>query len=154
MGALDKFLTHHFGGIPKSFKDLEWIIRTRPDVPPIMVSADEYRSVTPGSQPTYQPYKNEKLSKNYYFTRDYRRAYPQTVVYTSAEISGLLPPGIEVKSIAASSETGELSSVSQNAAYTASKLPPLVDRKYRWKPAMPHLKPDAVNSEYPLRGAT
>ncbi|KNC96651.1 uncharacterized protein SPPG_07864 [Spizellomyces punctatus DAOM BR117] len=157
MGFLEKFMARHFGGIPKSFRDLEWIIRVRPDLPPIMCKADEYRTTSPGSQPTYNPATEEKISKNYYFTRDTRRQYPQTVVYKAEEFQGLLPGGVEAKSLPLDTTTPHAvkgTPASSEAAYTPQNLPPIINKKYHWKPSMPHLKPNEVNPQLCIRGAT
>ncbi|KAI8914757.1 hypothetical protein DFJ77DRAFT_463196 [Powellomyces hirtus] len=156
MGAFETFMTRHFGGVPKTLRDLEWIIRARPDLPPIMAKADEYRHVTPGSQPAYQPPVDEKLSKNYYYTRDTRRAYPQTVVYSASEITRMIPSGVEVKSLPkdlTQPNATAATPASSNSAYTPGHLPPIINRKYQWTPSMPHLKPNEVNPQLCIRGA-
>ncbi|KAJ3152235.1 hypothetical protein HDU89_001454 [Geranomyces variabilis] len=156
MGGFEHFMARHFGGIPKSFRDLEWIIRARPDLPPIMAKADEYRHVSPGSQPDYNPERSEKLSKNYYYTRDTRRAYPQTVVYKATEIAKMIPGGVEVKALPkdASALNETPIPASPNAAYTPAHLPPIINKKYQWTTSMPHLKPNEVNPQLCIRGRT
>ncbi|KAI9017608.1 hypothetical protein BC832DRAFT_545181 [Gaertneriomyces semiglobifer] len=134
MGALDNFIKRHIGFIPKSFEDLAWYFRVRPDLPPIMVAAKEYREISPGSQPAYNPEREQKIAKNYYYTRDTRRAYPQTVVYESQEVTKLLP--------ASASEP----------MYNESKLPPMINKRYKWTEAMFHLRPDEVNPDLSIRG--
>ncbi|KAI9090068.1 hypothetical protein DFS34DRAFT_638165 [Phlyctochytrium arcticum] len=156
MGALERLITKHFGGVPKSFRDLEWIIRARADVPPILVKADQYRVVSPGSQPDYHLVEEQKLSKNYYFTRDTRRAYPQTVVYTANDIQKLLPEGVEIKQIGAKSTnsvSATATSAESHAAFTPSHLPPIINKKYHWTKSSPHLDSDAGNPDFSIRGA-
>ncbi|TPX73525.1 hypothetical protein CcCBS67573_g05201 [Chytriomyces confervae] len=46
--GFERFMTKHFGGVPRSFKDLEWIYRVRPSDPAIVPAAHEYRTVSPG----------------------------------------------------------------------------------------------------------
>ncbi|KAJ3016161.1 hypothetical protein HKX48_004183 [Thoreauomyces humboldtii] len=118
-----------------------------------MAKADEYRAVTPGSQPTYNPQVTDKLSKNYYYTRDTRRAFPQTVVYSAQEITTMLPSGVEVKSLPAGDASSAIPA-DPKAAYTPSHLPPIINNKYHWTPAMPHLEPNEVNPQLSIRGAT
>jgi hypothetical protein len=43
------------------------------------------------SQPLYSPPINETVSNIYYFKRDVRRDYPQTLVYTAQELKALGP---------------------------------------------------------------
>ncbi|KAJ3086394.1 hypothetical protein HK102_013195, partial [Quaeritorhiza haematococci] len=61
-----------------------------PTLPPIVRENWEYRTVAPGSQPTYVPPRNTDVANNYYFTRDARRSFPQTVVYTADECQKLI----------------------------------------------------------------
>ena len=77
--SLSNFLTRHLGGIPKKLSDLQWLLRINPKYPPTLTEAHTYRTVSPGSQPPYSPPANDKISKNYYFTRDARRNYPLPV---------------------------------------------------------------------------
>ncbi|KAJ3115574.1 kynurenine 3-monooxygenase, mitochondrial precursor [Phlyctochytrium bullatum] len=152
--ALKRFITKHFGGIPTSFKDLEWIIRSRPDMPPIIVAAKEYREVSPGSQPDAVLPPNPKISKHYYYTRDQRRSYPSTVTYTQSDITKLaITGGTQAKLPAgsASSETLPASTETTGSAPTGF-FPPVINNRYKWTPSMPHLKPSAVNPELCIRG--
>ncbi|KAJ3192645.1 hypothetical protein HK101_006197 [Irineochytrium annulatum] len=149
--AFRAFMTRHFGGVPTKIADLEWIYRTRPDIPPIVVSAKEFRDVAPGSQPDFQPPKNEAISKNYYFNRDARRSYPETAIYNTQDIHRVLVAGPTQARIAGgeAEEGGDVAQKSEDAYY-----PPLINNRHQWKPSMPHLVPDEVNPHLSIRGRT
>jgi hypothetical protein len=93
MSKLVQFITKHFGGLP-SKDSWKWILRVNPESPNSFPTANEYRKTSPGNQPEYHLAKEEKLTKNYYFERDSRRNYPQTVVVTETKLlgQGSLPP--------------------------------------------------------------
>eukprot|EP00842_Homolaphlyctis_polyrhiza_P003855 jgi/Hompol1/4470/HPOL_001729-RA len=137
--ALRDFITRHFGGIPRSLKDLEWIYRV----------ATEYRVVAPGSRPAYVAPVNDKISNIQYFKRDVRRAYPQTVVFSQQDLVAALPSP-STKSISA----GE-SAVAATTAVPASSsgMPPIINNRYQYKPSAPHLNPegDSSNPEFCIR---
>ncbi|KAJ3007489.1 UNVERIFIED_CONTAM: hypothetical protein HDU68_003479 [Siphonaria sp. JEL0065] len=46
--GLERFIAKHFGGVPRSFKDLEWIYRVRPSDPAITPVAEDFRTISPG----------------------------------------------------------------------------------------------------------
>ncbi|KAJ3042216.1 hypothetical protein HDV00_007926 [Rhizophlyctis rosea] len=158
MSWVEKFITRHFGGVPRKFEDLAWLIRVRPNVdPPIIVKADEYRTISPGSQPTYVPPVNDKIAKNYYYTRDTRRAYPQTVTYSSQEVMKALPQ-VEIKALPRDplqpAQPALLPSPEQ-FGLTTPTFPPIINRRYTYKPASPALKPDDyLNPDFSIIGRT
>ncbi|KAI8909792.1 hypothetical protein EDD86DRAFT_190610 [Gorgonomyces haynaldii] len=119
---LTKFIQKHFGGIPKSFKDLQWIIRVNPTQDVYLPVAEDYRTVSPGSQPPFQHPPREKLSKNHYYLRDSRRNYPQTYV------------------------------LDQKLIGQESPLPPILNNRYKYTPSAPHLKADQSNPEFSIKG--
>ncbi|KAJ3412145.1 hypothetical protein HDV05_001183 [Chytridiales sp. JEL 0842] len=112
------YKTHSFrrGGVQYFHYELGWTleqicdwggwshdfnINKRPDLDVIIVKAEEFRSVAPGSQPEPNlPRGSEAISKNYYHNRDVRRAYPQTVTYTPEDISKFLPAGAQARTSA------------------------------------------------------
>ncbi|KAI9209636.1 uncharacterized protein BJ171DRAFT_594670 [Polychytrium aggregatum] len=136
--------------VPKSFRDLEWFYRVNPSLPPVIVKASEYRNVAPGSQPDFNRVDTTPISKNQYFTRDVRRSYPQTVVYTSEELSKELTSGA-LKSIA-SGEAQVTTSTASTQIYTPSHLPPIINNRYNWKKSSPHLAPNEVNPQFSIQG--
>lgn len=75
----ERFLTRHFGGVPKKLSDLQWLLRVNPKHPPILTEAHTFRTISPASQPPYSPPVNDTISKNYYYKRDTRRQYPVPV---------------------------------------------------------------------------
>ncbi|KAJ3053603.1 hypothetical protein HK097_003870 [Rhizophlyctis rosea] len=116
-----------------------------------MVAAGEYRTISPGSQPTYVPAKSDKISKNYYYTRDVRRAYPATVTYTSEEVIAALP-GAEIKSLPHPGfHASQHSSV--DVAQVDSNFPPIINRKYTYRhSAQNTMRPDEVIPEFSITG--
>ncbi|KAJ3210189.1 hypothetical protein HDU67_005572 [Dinochytrium kinnereticum] len=149
--SLKKLITKHFGGIPTSVKDLEWLIRIRPDLAPTIVSAGEYREVAPGSQPDAHLIKNPPISKNHYYNRDNRRSYPATVMYSTQEINQFVLTAGSQPRLAAGEITAvdapKVGSATTTATETGDFFPPIIDNKYRWRESMPHLKPDEINPQ-------
>ena len=84
--TMSQFITKHFGGIPKSLKDLEWIYRVNPNSKNSLPVAADWRTVAPGSHPQPALPRPTKISNTQYFKRDVRRAYPQPVVYSAGEL--------------------------------------------------------------------
>nr|KAJ3419735.1 hypothetical protein HK105_006566 [Polyrhizophydium stewartii] len=118
-----KWIERHLGGIPKSLADLKWIYR----VPP-------YKSPVP-----------KKVAANYYFNRDVRRAYPQTVVFTPSELASLPSPA------ALSIGSGESAAQAAKAPGIVPIVPPIINNRYKYTPTAPHLAPDASNPEFSMR---
>ncbi|KAJ3101973.1 hypothetical protein HK100_004446 [Physocladia obscura] len=143
--GIEAFLTKHFGGIPRSLKDLEWIYRIRPTDPPIVPPASEYRTISPGSQIPFKRPNESAIYNNRYFARDTRRAYPATVVYTSDDIVKLT--GATQQRISSSATTP--SEESNITTFLPSRPPGL---QYRWERSLPHLKPTDLNPDYYVRG--
>ncbi|KAI8830413.1 hypothetical protein BJ741DRAFT_620034 [Chytriomyces cf. hyalinus JEL632] len=140
--GFERFMTKHFGGVPRSFKDLEWIYRVRPSDPAIVPAAHEYRTVSPGSQPNFARPNVEKINKNYYYTRDVRRAYPATAVYSTEDIA---------KIVGASQARIGSGSPESNVAVNA--LPPAAPGiKHVYESALPHLGPSDLNPDLHIRG--
>ena len=83
--AIKEFIVKHFGGLP-SKNAWKWWLRVNPESPNSFPLANEYRKTSPGSQPIADLNFDVKLSNNRYFERDTRRNFPQTVVYTRAEL--------------------------------------------------------------------
>ncbi|KAI8609652.1 hypothetical protein BC830DRAFT_1173371 [Chytriomyces sp. MP71] len=155
--GVEAFITKHFGGVPRSFKDLAWLIRvvriycfeafpveTRPNDPPIVPSAEEYRTVSPGSQPNFARPKEDKINANYYYTRDMRRAYPATAVYSNEDIKKLV--GVSQARLA----SGSAAAAETGVSTTLPPSPP--GQKYRYSSALHHLGPSEMNPELNLRG--
>ncbi|KAI8901260.1 hypothetical protein BC833DRAFT_578592 [Globomyces pollinis-pini] len=140
--SMSKFITKHFGGIPKKLSDLKWIIRVNPDSPNSFPDAVDYRKVAPGSQPDFVAPVDNRISKNRYFERDVRRNYPKTVVFNAKEIQ-MLASG-ELKSIASGDS-------STNAPI--SNLPPMIKNRYQYRPSAPHLDPtgSAANPDFSIK---
>ncbi|KAI8616519.1 hypothetical protein BC830DRAFT_1080549 [Chytriomyces sp. MP71] len=101
--GVEAFITKHFGGVPRTFKDLAriilierifcfdpFLVETRSNDPPIVPPACEYRTVSPGCQPTFARPKEDKINANYYYTHDVRRAYPAIAVHTNEDIQMLV----------------------------------------------------------------
>ncbi|KAJ3297737.1 hypothetical protein HK104_000148 [Borealophlyctis nickersoniae] len=114
-----------------------------------MVTAAEYRSVSPGSQPTYVAPRNDKIAGNYYYTRDARRNYPQTVVYKPDEVLRELSAGGQQLLASSTSAT-----TSAQSSGSSPFFPPIINNRYNWKPASPHLKADEMNPEFSIVGRT
>lgn len=76
--------------IPRTMQDLEWLYKLNPTTPTHLPTSEEYRVVAPASQKKYVAPKNELIHHHNYYTRDTRRAYPQTLVYTQPEITKLV----------------------------------------------------------------
>ncbi|KAI9347422.1 hypothetical protein DFJ73DRAFT_836680 [Zopfochytrium polystomum] len=151
MSAIKKWITYHFGGIPTSFKDLAWLIRVNPTWPNHLPAASEFRNVAPGSQTPYVRPFNAKISKNQYFTRDTRRSYPETVVYTSTDISKMISSSSAQQIAAASSS----SSTAASSAATESKqtfVPPVINNSYKWKKSLDHIVADEMNPHIHITG--
>ncbi|KAJ3064528.1 hypothetical protein HDU98_012076 [Podochytrium sp. JEL0797] len=142
--GIERFMTKHFGGVPRSLKDLAWIIRVRPTDPAIVPVASEYRTVSPGSQPDFVRPVEDKIFANHYHKRDVRRAYPATVVYTSDDIAKIV--GAETKSLASGVTGGE-------SGLSTPTFPPRAPGYiHRWTNSLPHLKPTDLNPELMIRG--
>ncbi|KAI8923052.1 hypothetical protein BC831DRAFT_473016 [Entophlyctis helioformis] len=145
MSMVANFIKRHFGGLPRSVKELQWIYRVNPDSEGSAPQAKEYRVPAPGSQPeTYVGPKNPQISNIQYFKRDTRRAFPQTVVFSQSDLQKALPTP-SVQSIAA----GE---GAVNAGIKSEFMPPIINNRYQYKPSAPHLKADASNPEFCIRG--
>ncbi|KAJ1343677.1 hypothetical protein BSLG_000488 [Batrachochytrium salamandrivorans] len=136
MSSFTKFITKHFGGIPKSLNDLRWLVYV----------ASEYRVVSPGSQPDYVAPTPYKVSDNQYYKRDVRRAYPQTVTFSPQDLASQLALS-SVKSIA--SGEGAVNGITESKI-----LPVIINNRYKYTPSSPHLKPDASNPEFCIRGVS
>jgi hypothetical protein len=76
--------------IPRTLKDLDWFYKLNPTTPTHLPTSEEYRIVSPASQRKYIAPKNDQIHHHYYYTRDARRAFPQTLVYTQPEITKLV----------------------------------------------------------------
>lgn len=74
---------------PKTFQDLEWFYKLNPTITTHVPVNDTYRKIAPASQPAYEAPKNELIHHHAYYTRDTRRAFPQTLVYTQSELRQL-----------------------------------------------------------------
>ncbi|KAI8619468.1 hypothetical protein BC830DRAFT_1252670 [Chytriomyces sp. MP71] len=171
--GVEAFITKHFGGVPRSFKDLAWIIRVRPNDPPIVPSAEDYRIVSPGSQPNFARPKEDKINANYYYTRDVRRAYPATAVYTNEDIKKLVgasqarcastpfrtrsgtrfnqPPSPDLL-IHHAYRLASASAAATETGISAALPPSPPGQKYRYSSALHHLGPSEMNPELNLRG--
>jgi len=127
-----------------------------------------YRHPSPASQALYSPPKTEasRIANNYYFQRDSRRAYPQTIVHTQQDLATLLAPPQPLKITEGAENTAEITmtSASQNTMlsettippslvqvlatretplYDLSRLPPVAPgRTYTWKPSEDFQKVD------------
>ncbi|KAI9325397.1 hypothetical protein BDR26DRAFT_879555 [Obelidium mucronatum] len=145
--GLEQFITKHFGGVPRSLKDLAWIYRVRPNDPAITPVASEYRTVSPGSQPDFKRPAERKIFDNRYYNRDTRRAYPATAVYTSEDIVKLIGSGA-TRSIA-SGVSGEMQSSTPVTAGLPVRPPGTI---YRWEKSLPHLQPTDLNLDLAIRG--
>lgn len=90
--GLEAFITKHFGGsiyrllVPKRLSQIEWLYRVNPTSPDSHPTAEEYRKVSPGSQPDYVRPIKDKLHNDRYFQRDTRRNYPKTLTFTQNEL--------------------------------------------------------------------
>ncbi|KAL2917506.1 hypothetical protein HK105_202787 [Polyrhizophydium stewartii] len=140
-----KWIERHLGGIPKSLADLKWIYRVNPNSTGSAPQASEFRVVAPGSQPPYKSPVPKKVAANYYFNRDVRRAYPQTVVFTPSELASLPSPA------ALSIGSGESAAQAAKAPGIVPIVPPIINNRYKYTPTAPHLAPDASNPEFSMR---
>jgi hypothetical protein len=122
------WITKHFGGIPSKVSDLEWIYRVNPRSPAYLPIADTYRTVSPGSGPQYTPLHNPTVSKFKYFTRDSRRAFPQTVELNNKSLGAYI--------IYNNSPNEQIS----------------FNKKYIYTNSAPNLKPDENNPDFCIRG--
>ncbi|KAJ3336638.1 oligosaccharyl transferase subunit ost3/OST6, partial [Gonapodya sp. JEL0774] len=137
-------------------KDLRWFTMINPDywetysVP----SPSEFRATAPGNQPAYakpllkdaRKSGQEKSTSYYYFPRDERRAYPQTVTYKHEDIAGVLGP--VVGNLLAS--PGAVSDFTPRTAYSEDKLPPTPPRVAPRMFAQSAIT-DNRTDDYPLR---
>ncbi|KAH6588285.1 hypothetical protein BASA50_010836 [Batrachochytrium salamandrivorans] len=146
MSSFTKFITKHFGGIPKSLNDLRWLVYVNPNSVGSSPKASEYRVVSPGSQPDYVAPTPYKVSDNQYYKRDVRRAYPQTVTFSPQDLASQLALS-SVKSIA--SGEGAVNGITESKI-----LPVIINNRYKYTPSSPHLKPDASNPEFCIRGVS
>ncbi|KAJ3024536.1 UNVERIFIED_CONTAM: hypothetical protein HDU68_008034 [Siphonaria sp. JEL0065] len=147
--GLEQFITKHFGGVPRSFKDLEWIYRVRPSDPAITPVAEDFRTISPGSQPDFKRPAERKIFNNRYYERDSRRSYPATAVYTSEDIVKLVGAGATRSITSGATAAATDSQVPAAASALPPRAPGVV---YRWEKSLPHLKPTDLNRELMIRG--
>ncbi|KAI8850421.1 hypothetical protein BC829DRAFT_389382 [Chytridium lagenaria] len=153
--SLKRFITKHFG-IPTAVKDLEFLVRIRPDLAPTIVPVSLHAETAPcsnyvhlligHSQPDFIAPKNEAISKNYYFNRDTRRSYPLPQILLSSGSKPQLTAGD------ASAPSGVATTTESLPETQGEFFPPVINQKYRWKNSMPHLKPDETNPQMCIRG--
>ncbi|EGF78170.1 hypothetical protein BATDEDRAFT_26941 [Batrachochytrium dendrobatidis JAM81] len=140
MSLLRRFIERHFGGIPESLKDLHWLYRVNPKSVGSAPQAIEYRIVSPATQTNYVAPTAYKVSNNQYFKRDVRRAFPQTVTFTTNDLAELNAPLL--KRLAND----------QASVMTASPIQVvMINNRYKYTPSSPHLKADESNPEFSIR---
>ncbi|KAI8802960.1 hypothetical protein BJ742DRAFT_777801 [Cladochytrium replicatum] len=138
--------------IPKSIKDWKWLVIVNPDHPSSLPPASYVRSPNPGSQPAYVPWKNEAIHKNYYFNRDTRRNYPQTVVFTSSDISThILPTASQPALPSPATEIAPEKTGATAVKAEGEWFPPIVDRSYKWKNVQEDIVADEMNPLYQIK---
>ncbi|KAJ3106874.1 hypothetical protein HDU97_005361 [Phlyctochytrium planicorne] len=127
----------------------------RPDLPTTITEAKEYREVSPGSQPDAALPRAVPISKYYYFNRDARRAYPATTIYTQEDVKAFALASGSKPLLAAgdSAQTTAISTTADGAVSSEGEFfPPVINRRYKWTPSMPHLKADHNNPQLCIRG--
>ncbi|KAI9137011.1 hypothetical protein BKA69DRAFT_68420 [Paraphysoderma sedebokerense] len=110
------------------FNAIKQYITVNPQVVESTVWAGKFRTPAPASQtphvaPQRYQYKNAAISGNYYYTRDSRRNYPKTTVYTNQEWAPLLLGSGYVKSLPAPNSV-ETTNLQPTVSYSISHLPP------------------------------
>ncbi|TPX72496.1 hypothetical protein CcCBS67573_g05826 [Chytriomyces confervae] len=202
--GFERFMTKHFGGVPRSLKDFEWIYRVvssricllcadfsistqslhqfsvlptqlsslRPtNTEPCLLGTFAISRMTPNirirndvlnfgtpilqlektsqnslsilrSQPAFARPNVDKINKNYYYTRDVRRAYPATAVYSTEDIAKIV-----------GASQARIGSGSPDSTVSINALPPAAPGiKHVYESSLPHLGPSDLNPDLHIRG--
>ncbi|KAI8049252.1 hypothetical protein BDF22DRAFT_746324 [Syncephalis plumigaleata] len=149
------------------WRNLKRLLVINPELSESMPPKD-YRMPSPGSQPeTYEEPTTSvsNISKNYYFQRDTRRAYPRLLTVSQADLAKRLaapaPSALEAPEAKSESEANtavaEVPAIPLTDAilqvktplYSVNQLPPVPGKPYKWRMAT-HVTPAPENVYWPV----
>ncbi|RKO99312.1 hypothetical protein CXG81DRAFT_20585 [Caulochytrium protostelioides] len=133
------------------FEKARWLWQVNPTYENQRIGARDHRFPSPNNQPNFRAPKDHTVHDKHYYLRDTRRLYPQTSVYSNAEIRQqrlALTSGTPSPADTAPSATATQAHAEVNTA----ALPPRFDNRHRYRPANPTLAPSEVNAEFSIQG--